>query len=103
MAKELKGTATADQIEKWKKEHKDVSQISVGGSTCYLRRPTRHEVEYYTTLVMDKKPIRANETLLTCCWLGGDEAIKTDDGLFYGASSQLAGLLEVREAEIAKL
>ena len=50
-----------------------------------------------------KDPIKFNEIMLANCWLGGSEAIKTDDDLFLGASGKLAELIEVKEAELVKL
>lgn len=102
MAK-LIGQATPEQIEAWKKEHGEIYAVTVDGHVAYLKKPSRKILEYYTSLVMDKKPIRANEALLTNCWLGGDEAIKSVDSLFLSASSQLSELIEVKDSEITKL
>lgn len=98
---ELKGTATAEQIEKWKKAHGDIFKAAVGDSVCYLKKPDRKTMSYVATL--GSNPVRANEALLQNCWLGGDEDIKTDDEKFYGVSLKLAEIVEVKDAEITKL
>lgn len=94
--------ATKEQISDWKKKHGYVCEISVDGKTCYLRKPSRHELSYATT-VASKDPIKFNELLLNSCWLAGDEEIKKDDDLFLAVCPKLAELVEVKEAELKKL
>jgi len=98
---ELKGTATAEQISDWKKKHGDIFKVAVGNSVCYLKKPDRKTMSYVATL--GNNPIRANEALLQNCWLGGDESIKSDDEKFFGVSSKLNEIIEIKEAEITKL
>ena len=95
------GVATPEQIAEWKKKHGDVFKVEVGNSVCYLKKPDRKTIRYMASVGND--PIRANEVLLENCWLSGNEAIKTNDELFLGVSSKLAEILEIKEAEIAKL
>ncbi len=98
---DLKGKATAEQISEWKKKHSDIFKVEVGDSVCYLKNPDRKTMSYVATL--GNNPIRANEALLENCWLGGDESIKTDDKKFFGVSSKLAEIVQVKDAEITKL
>jgi len=100
MEKQLKGVATQEQIELWKKKHGDVFKVNVGDSVCYLRKPDRKIMKYY---LATSDPISAKEVLLVNCWLGGDEDIKTEDELFLGATTVLAEIIEIKEAEIKKL
>jgi len=93
--------ATEAQISDWKKKYGDVFMIKVGDSVCYLKKPDRKTMSYVATL--GNNPIRANEALLQNCWLGGDEDIKTDDEKFFGVSSKLNEIIEIKEAEITKL
>lgn len=99
--RQLTGEITPEQIEKLKKEHGDIFKIEVADSVCYLKKPDRKTLKYMASLAND--PIRANEVLLDGCWLGGDETIKTNDELFLGVSSKLAEIIEIKQAEIAKL
>ena len=99
--KELKGLATPEQVAEWKKKHGDVFQVIADDSICYLRKPDRKTMTYVATL--GNSPIRANEALLDNCWLGGDESIKTNDEKFFGVSSKLSDLIQIKEAEITKL
>jgi hypothetical protein len=98
---ELKGTATAEQISEWKRKHGDIFKAEVDDSVCYLKKPDRKTMSYVATL--GNNPIRANEALLENCWLGGDERIKTDDEKFFGVSSKLTEIIQVKDAEIVKL
>ncbi|HBX45556.1 hypothetical protein [Limibacterium fermenti] len=98
---ELRGQATAGQIEEWKKKQGDIFKVEVGDSVCYLKKPDRKTMSYVATL--GNNPIRANEALLQNCWLGGDESIKTDDEKFFGVSAKLAEIVQIKEAEITKL
>ena len=96
------GKATNEQIEAWKKQHKDVFEIVVTDSVCYLRKPDRATMKAIASIA-SSDPIRANEVLLKNCWLGGDESIQTDDEKFFAVSSQLSRLIEIKEAELKKL
>ena len=96
------GKATNEQIELWKKQHKDVFEIVVEDSVCYLHKPDRTTMKAIAS-VSTSDPIKANEVLLENCWLGGDDSIKHDDEKFFGVSAHLAKLVEIKEAEIKKL
>ncbi|HOI32012.1 MAG: hypothetical protein PHG67_06180 [Bacteroidales bacterium] len=99
---ELKGQATPEQIEAWKKKHGKVFAVKVDGHIGYLKKPDRRILSY-ATLAGSTDPIKFNETMLNNCWLGGSEAIKTDDDLFLGVSGKLAELIQVKEAELVNL
>jgi len=96
------GEVSKDQIKQWKAQHGDVFAIRVDGHVCYLKRPDRKVIAYASS-VGTKDPVKFNELMLSNCWLGGSEAIKTDDSLFLGASGRLAELIEIKEAELEKL
>ena len=100
--KELKGTATDEQVAMWKNLHKEVFSVTVEKSVCYLKKPDRATIKAVTA-IGSNDPIRASEILLENCWLGGDDTIKTDDEKFFGVSQQLATLVEVKQAELKKL
>lgn len=96
-----KTTDIAEHISAWKKEWRDVYDITVGGKTCYVHKPTRQVLSAAFTQQSD--PIKMGEFLLNNCWLGGDEEIKEDDSLFLGAIAKFNSIIEVKEAEIKKL
>lgn len=99
---ELKGQATPEQIAEWKKTNKNVFAVTVDGHIAYLKSPDRKTLSY-ATVAGSKDALKFNEILMKGCWLGGSEEIKTDDELFYAVSSQLAEIIQVKEAELVKL
>lgn len=93
---------TKEQIKQWKAKYKEVFVLRVDDKVAYLRTPDRATLSYASTLAT-KDPMKFNEAILTNCWLGGDEEIKTDDALFLSASSKLGELIRIKEATLEKL
>ena len=93
---------TKEQIKQWKSNYKEVFVLRVDDKVAYLRTPDRATLSYASTLAT-KDPMKFNEAILTNCWLGGDEEIKTDDALFLSASSKLGELIQIKEATLEKL
>jgi hypothetical protein len=96
------GAATAEQIQHWKQQHGDVYALQVDNHICYLKKPDRRVLSMAVSLG-SKDPMKFNEVLLENCWLGGSEAIKTNDELFIAAGGQLGDLIEVKQAELKKI
>jgi len=48
-------------------------------------------------------PLKFNEIIINNCWLGGDDAIRTDDTLFLSIGGQIAQMIEVKQAQLKKL
>lgn len=100
MAKEkLIGEATQEKIQEWKKKYGKVFGIIVDGHIGYLKKPDR-KVLGYASVAGKTDPIKFNETILSNCFIGGSEAIKTDDDLFFAAGVKLAEIIQVKEAEL---
>lgn len=98
---------TQEQIDLWKKKHRDVWMVTVVGDddkeyTCYMRKPDRKQLSLAMRL-SQKDPLKFNESIINGCWLAGDEEIKTDDELFMAVSTRLDELINYKEAEIKKL
>lgn len=98
----LTGQASSEQIESWKKSYGDVFAITVDGKVCYLRKPGRKEMSYAASIGMSD-PMGISEAILTTCWLGGCEEIRTRDDLFLSAVSQIDKVVETKKAELVKL
>lgn len=103
----LPGGVTEAQVQAWKKEYGKVRAYSVKKSdtekaTCYLRSPDR-KVMGAALQAQKSDPIKAKETILVNCWLGGDSEIKTNDELFISIAAQLDDLIELKEVEIKEL
>jgi hypothetical protein len=95
----LIGELPADQIAEWKKKYGSVFGIKVEDHICYLRKPDR-KILGAASVAAKINPLKFNEVILNNCFLGGSEAIKTDDELFLGASSVLADIIQVKEGEL---
>lgn len=94
-------TITQEQIDRWKAQYGDVYKITVEDKEGYLRKPDRKILAYVGSI--GQNPIKAAETMLNSCWLGGDEEIKANDACFLGASQKLGALIEIKAAELSKL
>ncbi len=105
----LPGGVSQEQFQKWKNVHGDVHEIIAGkkndktGKTyhAYLKNPDRKTMSAAMSFV-SKDPVKMNEILLENCWLGGDEEIKTDDGLFFAAAAVISEVFNIGEAEVKK-
>lgn len=96
------GQATKEQIEKWKKKHGEIFELGTSGKVCYLKKPGRKELSFAANTAGDD-PYKWNEAIIECCWLGGDDEIKTNDDLFLAIGGKLTALVEVQEAYVKKL
>lgn len=93
---------TQKQIDAWKVEHGAVAALKVADKIGYVKKPTRQTISYASQAGV-KDPMAFNEIILEQCWLGGDEEIKTDTGLFMSVSAQLTKLINIQEAELVFL
>lgn len=91
---------TSEQIQAHKNKFGELYEVSVEGKSCLLRKPSRKDLSYVSTI---KDPIRMSEVMLEQLWVDGDEEIKTDDSLFMAVVSKMDEILKVKEAEIKKL
>lgn len=92
----------AAQIAAWKKKHDDVFAYQADGKTCYLRRPGR-DVIAAASVVGKEDPFKFAEIILTNCWLGGDDELRTEDRYFMGLSQKVSELVEIKVGELKKL
>lgn len=93
---------TQEQIDAWKKQFGDVFKVDIDGHIGYLKMPDRKTLSYANT-IGDKDPLKFNEMVLNAAWLGGDEAIKTNDSLFISVGPALAQIIKAKDAELTKL
>ena len=68
----------------------------------YLKKPERNILKGVISKV-DSDPVTAMEILLNSCWIDGDEEIKTDDDLFFGAMGELQKMISIRSGELKKI
>ncbi len=98
----LSGQATPEQIAVWKQQYGDIFSMVVKDKIGYLKRPDRATLSAATS-VGDQDPMKFNEILFENCWIGGDEAIKTDDNYFLAAIGELKELVDFGKASLKKL
>lgn len=101
-APQPKGKLSEAEVEALKAKYKDVFEVKVANSICYLRKPNRKELSAATSLAQTD-PMAFNESILADCWLGGDENIKTDDDLFLSVCTRLPSLITVLESTLKKI
>lgn len=90
------------QIEEWKKKHGDVFCVeSEDGSTCYLFKPSRATLDAF--FVNSKNILKAIETVVKNCWLGGDESFKTDESKLMSVGEHIEAIIEVKKSSLKKL
>lgn len=97
---------TQEEIAKWKEQYGDVYELEVEGHKGYVRKPGRKQLSYATTMASNQgnmNPLVFAEHILSACWLGGDEAIKTNDDLFLAVVPILDEITKRAEATIKKL
>ena len=93
------GEVSPEQILDWKKEHGQLFGISVDGHICYLKKPDR-KILSYASVAGKTDNVKFNEAILKNCFLGGSEAIKTEDDLFLGVCTKLSEIIQFKEAEL---
>lgn len=90
-----------EQLESWKKKYGQVYAVEVGNYLCYLKPPTR-QILSLSMSYESSDPLKADESLLQNCWIGGDEEIKTDLNLFLSIRPQLSELFELKKSKLTK-
>jgi len=98
-AEKLIGEVSPEQIEQWKEKYGKVFGIVIDDHIAYLRKPDR-KILGFASVAGKTSNIKFNETLLNNCWLGGSELIKTDDDLFLAACTQLAEIINFKQADL---
>jgi len=106
-------TELAQQIARWKQQHRDVLQITVevgpgDQAICYLKPADRNIIAFALKQVMSKNLLEAGEFLLRNCWLGGDERMQdggsqADDRIIVAAAIEAAGTIDLLSAASKKL
>lgn len=97
-------------IEKLKRKHKTpvIYELSVPlndegteHAVAYLRKPTRFELSPLIKQI-ESDPMGALTILLNTIWLEGDERIKEDDDVFFGAIGSLQEIITFRVGNLKK-
>ena len=90
------------KIDGWKKKHGDIFSYEADGLICYMHRPSRTTIAA-ASVVGKEDPFKFAEIVITNCWLGGDEELRTNDKYFMGLSQKVSELVEIKVGELKKL
>jgi hypothetical protein len=98
---------SAEQIAGWKKKYKRIKQFTYTNSEgkeliCYLRNPTMNDVGLATTNAR-KNPANFGKTIITTCWLAGDDEIKENDDALFSISEELDSLIKDGQTVVKNL
>lgn len=89
------------QIEAWKAQYEEISEIKVKGKVAYLRPLDRTTLRMITSTSTDSVDVA--EKILANLWLGGDECIKTNDVYFVAAIPALDKIWNNKESSLKKI
>jgi hypothetical protein len=95
------------QIKEWKNRYGEVHLIEVPTDDVeplkgYFKKPNLDTLSA-SAKIADSDPVRAGMVMFENCWLGGDDAIKTNDEAKLSCIKALGTLIKIREASIKKL
>ena len=100
----LIGAATEAQIAEWKTKHKyGIYAIEVDGHIGYFKNPGRNELNCAMSKADKDKALDMFEELANITFIGGSEAILSNDQMFIGVSQQLKVKLEGKKAKLVNL
>ncbi len=90
------------QIADWKAKHSAVFCIEAeDGAKCYLHAPNKATLEAF--LSNTKNTLKAIETIVKNCWLGGDESFKTDTGKLLSIGEHIEAIVDVKKSSCKSL
>jgi hypothetical protein len=101
---ELKGQASAAQIEEWKQKHQyGIYAVEVGGHVAYFKNPGRHELNCALTKADKERALAVFEELASVTYIGGSEEVLKDDQMFIGICQELKVKLDGKKARLVNL
>jgi hypothetical protein len=96
---------TQEQIAELKAKHGRIYKlVAENGMTCILKDPlSDFKIVKAAFSALNKNSILFVQTILSNCFLTGDEAIKTDESIQIGLVDQINELIDIPEAEIERI
>jgi hypothetical protein len=104
----LPGGVTDVQVKQWISRWGEVNQITVkldqdgNKLTGYFKKPNLETISAASRF-MESDPIHSGQIVFENCWLGGDEALKTNDEARFAALLQVNKLFRILETEVKKM
>lgn len=90
------------QINDWKEQYGSVYELPVEDKVAYLREPKMKDFKRAFTAMQDHGDLAFGEEMINVLFIGGDEAIKTNDEYFLPARKEIKEFFNFDEAEITK-
>lgn len=106
MEKEVKFTQpTTEQIESWKREHREVYELDVLGLPAYIRKPKLVDLEIAMKAggKANAKPLDFNRSIVTRCQLAIHPDIFDGDEREVALYTSVGALAAIKDAEVTKL
>lgn len=100
---QLKGQATPEQIEAWKKQYGEVVEAKAEGHVAYFKKPTRPQLSYAMSLENQGKTLEMVEHVLKSCYLSGSDVFLKNTDYMLGAAGVVERLVSVKQVEIKNL
>lgn len=101
---ELVGQASGEQIEKWKKEHKDgIYAIEADGHVGYFRNPCRGDVNAAVAAYDADRGLATSEKFAELTFIGGSEELLQNDTLFLGIVGDLKNKMNGARTKLVNL
>lgn len=92
---------TEAKIEAWKGKYDVIYELESGGKKGYIFDPICDFNVMKMVASAAQKGIQGMiDAVLNSCWLGGDEALKTQDAYRLGLSEEIADLIEMPEYKV---
>lgn len=103
MNEKLIGEVAPDVIAGWKDKHGRVFKYTVDGRVAYLRNVDRNTYSLAASKISSAGPAKFNDIVIDNIWLGGDDAIKKQDGYYFGLIDFVEELMAKRKGELGEL
>lgn len=100
----LVGSVSPKKTEEWKLKYKaGIYAIEVDGHIAYFKNPNRHELNCAMSKADRDNTLAIYEELANLTFIGGSEAVLTDDQMFLGICQELHLKLEGKKATLVNL
>ena len=99
----MKKETSEDQIKQWKEKHGDVFIITADdGKKAILKKADRNAIKFAMSRLAEKDLLGYVESIVTNCWLDGDEEMKTEPEYHIGMMKIIDQVVGSKNVELKK-
>ena len=94
--------ATEEQIVEWQRKYGkgNITELEADGKFCYVVDPATDLNKWKIAVAARRKSMgHLVDSVIANCWLGGDEAFKTEEALKLGIEDQIDNMIDIPEFE----